>query len=389
MIHIVAGITASYAEEGTTFLFSKIKPNKKMKRKSATMLHGPIVKQNAGIDMSKEKFDVNFQQEFLDGHRRTKSSKKFANTISGINSLITWLNKHKSKDDKIAVRVTVEATGVYHENLVYALHDLTDFDISVVLPNKFCAYKKSLNQKSKTDGLDAFALGMMGLERNLEKWKPFSPKSLSLKQLTRERVRIIEQRTACQNQLHALKAAHDTLPITIKRLKANIAFLQKQQKQVEKQIKEMIKSDSELNRQAQNICEIKGVGLMTFATLVAETNGFAQFTNRGQLVSYSGYDVVEKQSGSSVNGKTRISKKGNRFIRRALYFPSLSASQYDDKCKKLYVRVRDRSGFKMKGSVAVQRKLLLLIYTLFKKNEKYDPNYEQKQKENKQQILVG
>ena len=62
----------------------------------------------------------------------------------------------------------------------------------------------------------------------------------------------------------------------------------------------------------------KGVGLMTVDTIVSETLGFEHVKNVKQLVSYAGYDVVERESGTSVKGKTRISKKGNRYIRKSL-----------------------------------------------------------------------
>ena len=72
-------------------------------------------------------------------------------------------------------------------------------------------------------------------------------------------------------------------------------------------------------------CKIKGIGITTAATIIAETDGFILIKNRSQLISYAGYDVIENQSGSSINGKTKISKKGNKYIRRALHFPALSA----------------------------------------------------------------
>ena len=120
---------------------------------------------------------------------------------------------------------------------------------------------------------------------------------------------------------------------------------------------------------------------MTAITIIAETNGFELITHKSQLVSYAGYDVVERQSGTSVYGKTRISKKGNSHIRRCLYFPALSVVKYNKEFNDLFVRVRDRTQIKMKGYVAVQRKLLVLIYTLYKTNQPYDPEYAQKQEQ--------
>ncbi|HAD13144.1 MAG TPA: IS110 family transposase, partial [Saprospirales bacterium] len=106
-----------------------------------------------------------------------------------------------------------------------------------------------------------------------------------------------------------------------------------------------------------------------------ETDGFALFKNKAQLVSFAGYDVVQRESGTSVKGTTRISKKGNSYIRRALYFPALTAVKYEPQFKDFYQRVFEKSFIKMKGYVAVQRKLLVLIYTLYKKEEPYDPQY--------------
>ena len=121
---------------------------------------------------------------------------------------------------------------------------------------------------------------------------------------------------------------------------------------------------------------INGVGKATVACIAAETFGFNLFYSMGQLTSFVGYDIIENQSGNH-RGKTRISKKGNSHIRKALYFPALNVVRLEVKTfSDLYERVFDRTKIKMKGYVAVQRKLLCLIYTLWKKDEAFDPDYQ-------------
>ena len=126
------------------------------------------------------------------------------------------------------------------------------------------------------------------------------------------------------------------------------------------------------------LCTIKGIGELSAATVIAETNGFALFENQKQLESYAGYDVIENQSGDHV-GKTKISKKGNSHIRRILYMPALNVVTYKVKpFVDLYERVFSKTSIKMKGYVAVQRKLLVILYTLYKKNQKFDNEHQQK-----------
>ena len=257
--------------------------------------------------------------------------------------------------------------------------------MSVVLPNKAKAYAKSLGLKSKTDKIDAQMLGQMGLERNLYRWKAISPQMRTLKQLCRERVNIIEDKTALGNQLHALKSSHQPDDARIERLKERITLCKKQLKAVEKEVKILVKNDDKLSKHVDNISKVKGLGIITIATIFAETDGFNLIGSRKQLVSYAGYDVVQRQSGSSINGKTRISKKGNRFIRRALHFPAIVAVQHDEQLNQFYQRTFEKSYIKMKAYTAIQRKLLLLIYALFKKNEAYDPDFLKKVEDKKLQ----
>ena len=120
---------------------------------------------------------------------------------------------------------------------------------------------------------------------------------------------------------------------------------------------------------------------MTVVTVISETNGFSLIRNYKQLVSYAGYDVVTKDSGTSVRGKPHISGKGNKHIRRVLHFPALTNVKYDEHHKNLYMRIEAKSGIKMKGYTAIQRKLLVLIYTLWKNNEAFDPNYKSKNRD--------
>ncbi|HEX8575754.1 MAG TPA: IS110 family transposase, partial [Flavobacterium sp.] len=100
--------------------------------------------------------------------------------------------------------------------------------------------------------------------------------------------------------------------------------------------------------------------------------------NKKQLTSYAGLDVKEKLSGTSVKGKPTISKKGNRYLRSCLHLPALSTIKWDDNFRDQYVRIVAKHGIKMKGCVAVQRKLLELIYVIYKNKIAYDKDYESK-----------
>lgn len=336
-----------------------------------------VIKQNLGIDISKDDFKACFYQLKANYQNRVKASRTFKNKLTGFKGLVQWIERHCFAD--VQVRITIEATGVYYEQLVYFLNDLQQYHISVVLPNKSKAYVKSLGIKTKTDKVDAQALGQMGLERELDKWQPLSDNFRTIKHLSRERVSLLEEKVALINKLHALNHSYAPQRQVITRLQKRLQLIARQIKVVEKEIKQQIKQEPQLEQRLSKACQVKGLGLITVATIVAETGGFELFSSRKQLTSYAGYDVVERQSGSSVNGKTRISKKGNRFIRRALHCPALTAVRYEPQFKQLYERVYARSAVKMKGLVAVQRKLLLLIYTLFKNNVDYDPNFAQKQ----------
>ncbi|MFT4093808.1 MAG: IS110 family transposase, partial [Niabella sp.] len=120
---------------------------------------------------------------------------------------------------------------------------------------------------------------------------------------------------------------------------------------------------------------------------MAETNGFDLIRNKKQLTSYAELDVKEKQSGTSIKGKPRISKKGNKFLRKSLHMPALAAIRHDDRFKAIFGRLVSRHGIKMKAAVAVQRKLLELMYAVYKKQEKYDKDYLQKQNAEVQEVL--
>ncbi|WP_198170323.1 transposase [Mucilaginibacter arboris] len=92
------------------------------------------------------------------------------------------------------------------------------------------------------------------------------------------------------------------------------------------------------------------------------------------MSSYAGYDVVQRESGTSIKGKTKISKKGNRYIRNALYFPAMVACRYNPVLKENYLRIIQKKTSKMIGQVAIQRKLLALMYTLWKNDTEFIEN---------------
>jgi transposase len=327
-----------------------------------------IIKQSVSADIAKDKFDACFSVLTQEHQVVVKATHKFSNSATGLAEFNKWISKWE--DPGVELVVIMEATGVYYEPLAWAMHQ-QGRQVNVVLANRAKKYFQSLRYKSKNDRLDAKALAYMGAERNLEPWQPLSKQLYLLRKLTREHEHIQQMRCETNNHLHAEAYSMHTAKSTVKRLEKTIALYDKQLKAIRQEIKAVVDADVLLQEKINKINTIKGVGLLTSATIIAETNGFALFTSQKQLVSYAGYEVVENQSGNR-NGKTRISKQGNSHIRRILHMPALHAVRRNvPVCKALFDRLQGKGKKMMLAYVAVQKKLLILIYTLWKKDESW------------------
>lgn len=329
-------------------------------------------KRSVGIDISKDSFTacVCVRKDF---ELIFSPVGKFKNEKQGFNQFLKWVRK--TGKNLSEVNFLMEATGVYYEKLAYHL-DKLKFEVNVVLPNTSKHYFSSLNIKTKTDEVDARVLSQMAVERKHHRWQAPSPVYLELRNLTRYYVQLQEQKTSFGNMEHSKEHSAEALVIVLKMNKQMITHLEKQLLKLRAEIERVCKSDTELWTRVEKLLTIKGVGLITIATILAETFGFAQTINAKQLASYAGYDVVQRESGTSIKGKTRISKKGNRYIRNALYFPAMVACRYNPLLKENYIRIIQKKPSKMVGQVAIQRKLLLLIYSLWKNDSIFDPEYK-------------
>ena len=331
-----------------------------------------VVKQVAGIDVAQKELVVTLGRMLDDFSIELFSYKVFKNNDSGVKLLVDWVNKLTDYD--VPVRYVMEATGVYHQKLAYYLVD-NGCEISIVLPNKISNYIRTLELKTITDKSCSQAIAQFGLERKLDKWA--KPKSIykELQQLTRERNQIVQERSVIKNQIHAEKTESEPNQKSLERMQARIRFLNSQEKEIKADITDIVNKDPDLKQVINNITTIPGVGELTAVIVLAETNGFELIRNKSQLSSYAGLDVKEKQSGTSVKGKPRISKKGNRNLRKSMHLPSLTAVKWDENFKNIYARLISKNGIKMKALVAVQRKILELIYILFKNETVYDKEY--------------
>ena len=334
-----------------------------------------IVKQVVGIDVAQKELVVSLGKMHDDWTPELHANKTFANSPNGFTGLVSWVRK--LAEQAIGVRYVMEATGVYHEPLAYFL-DALGLEVTIVLPSKISNYMKTLSVKSVTDKTAADAIALFGLERKLDLWKKPHPIFKKIRQLTRERGQLIQARTIAKNQLHAEQCEAEPANRTIQRLKKQIAFLNTQVNEIEEELEVLLKSQEQVKRSVKIISSICGIGKLTAATVLAETNGFELVRNKRQLASYAGYDVREKQSGTSVKGKPRISKKGNKYLRKAMHLPALTTIRHDERYKAIYARLVSKHGIKMKAAVAVQRKLLELIYTIYKTGVPYDKNYLKK-----------
>ena len=339
-----------------------------------------VLKEALGIDVSKASLSMCLGSLTNDLSKYFQPREDVANDKQGFRELSSWLKRATKGNEKPIV--VMEATGVYHEGVAQYLYD-KGYKVSVMQSGRVKRYAQSLDQRSKTDALDSKMLSMLGCERDLNIWEPPSPLMQNLKSLSRERSTLIKERSIETNRHQAIESSNYQDKRATNRFKQRMKLLASQLEEIELEMLELTEEDAELSRKLAYPMSAPGISFITAITVVAETSGFALINSGKQLTSYAGYDVVLRDSGN-FNGQTRISKKGNKHIRAVLHMPSMAAIRFNPTMKVFYQRLKPKKVKPIVALVAVQRKMLILMYTLWTNEENYDGEYEQKKAARKQ-----
>lgn len=332
-----------------------------------------FIKAGLGIDIgSKTNYARLYRTDAKTGEAIRMGKRKFPNTPKGNINLLAWIKKKTPEGVKLVI--AMEATGVYHEPLAYYLTE-AKVPVSVVLPNKIKSFTASFNEHSKTDWIDADMIARYAYDRQPKAWSPSTPLMREVKKLSRERQQVIDDVSAAKNRMHAETSSGKPMASILSRYQKHLDLLDAHKLEINAEIDRLCQQDEKLAKMVLQLNSIYGVDTVTSVSILAETDGFRLFTKRSQLVKYAGYDVVEKESGTSVRGKTKISKRGNSHIRNALHFPAMTATRQEGIFLEVYNRVYESTKCKMKALVAVQRKLLTTMYALIKNGTMYQIDY--------------
>ena len=264
-----------------------------------------------GIDIAKLKFNVCLIKQ--DGKLKHKV---FTNTTAGFEQLREWL----SRQGVGQVHACLEATGTYGEALSLFLHQ-AGHTVSVINPAAIKAFAQSRLSRTKTDRVDAELIARFTQAQEPPAWTPLPAEVRELQALVRRLESLIEMRVMEENRLSS-GITVDSVRQSVEEL---LAHLNEQIKRTEELIRQHINNHPGLKRQSELLDSIPGIAETTAALLLSEVTDIKQYRSARQVAAYAGLVPRERQSGSSVRGRTRLSKIGNARLRRALYWPAITA----------------------------------------------------------------
>jgi len=316
----------------------------------------------AGIEVSSQELLVALRRE-----EQTLPLKSFPNTAVGHRAVARYLVRKKA-----VVRVCLESTGVYGLDLALWLHKQAGLEVMVANPRAVRHFANALMQRSKTDPLDAVMLLEFAARMPFQCWQPPSTPVLHLCAVARRLEAITGICTAEKNRLHAATVAQAWPAVIRQDLRRSIAFHERASARLAAKALQIIAADPVLQERFEFLDSVPGIASASAIALLAELTLLSPDLDVRQWVASAGIDPREHSSGSSVHKKTRISKAGNRHLRRALYMPALVAVQFDPHLRAFYQRLLAHGKAKLQALVAVMRKLLHAIFGMFKHRQPYD-----------------
>jgi transposase len=314
-----------------------------------------------GIDIAKLKFNVCLIN--LNGKLKHKV---FPNTSAGFEQLTQWLNKQGVE----RVHGCLEATGTYSEPLALFLHE-TGQRVSLINPAATKAFAASRLSRTKTDRVDAELIARFCQAQEPPPWTPPTREVRELQALVRRLESLIEMRVAEENRL----SSGITVEIVRQSVEAHLTYLNQEIKRTEELVRHHINTHPTLKQQSQLLDSIPGIAETTAAMLLSEVTDIKQYRSARQVAAYAGLVPRERQSGSSLRGRARLSKIGNARLRRALYFPAITALRCSPYFQAWAKGLQERGKCKMSVICAVMRKLVHLAYGVLKNGKPFDPEW--------------
>ncbi len=294
------------------------------------------------------------------------------NEPEGFEELKGWLTKHRITVEKAVF--CLEATGVYGEALCYYLCS-RGFRVAVEPPLKV---KRAFQQSAhKNDTVDARQIAEYGhrFYDELSWWTPPAAVLEQVRVLLTAREQFTSQKIANLNALKALERKIITTRIAIQAYEQAIARLTQNIKEIDQEIKRLVKQDDSFNRMITAITSTPGIGMLLAANLVVMTSGFARTQNHKKIASYTGISPIEHSSGTSVYRHPRSRRYGPSRMRKLLYLAAMSVSTHDPNFRRYYLRKVAEGKPKRLVLNNIANKLLKVVCALVRSQSVYIPNY--------------
>ncbi|MGR0481287.1 MAG: IS110 family transposase [Candidatus Electronema sp. V4] len=320
-----------------------------------------------GIDVAKAKLDCCLLLDEAGGKRKTKV---VPNSKAGIAILLEWTAKQNVLASDL--HAIMEATCVYHEQAALSLIEAGAV-VSVINPAQTRSLGRGLAVRTKTDKVDSFVLARCGALLKPEAWLPPPPEARMLSSLLTRRDAVAEDLRREKNRLEKAEAA-DTPPRVLQSILDAVSFHAAELKRLQQAVDDHIDSHSSMKQDMKLLTTIPAVGPQTGSKMLAVMKA-RHFQAAEQLAAYLGLVPVERQSGSSVLGRPRLSKTGPAKLRAVLYMAAVVALRHNPHVKAVYDRLLARGKSKMSALGAAMRKLVHLCFGVLKTRLPYQPNY--------------
>ena len=317
-----------------------------------------------GIDVSKRKLDV----ACLDLRDKVKS-RVFSNDEAGHAALKSWLLDRGARVDN--THICMESTGPYSEPPAIALAD-AQWKVSVVNPARPKAFAETTGARNKTDKADAALLARFCAKLTPERWQP---PALELRKLRALVVRLQALKDMHLQESNRLEGEEFVgQEVSIKSIREHLSWLSARIAELEREIDDHIDSNPTLKRDAELMTSVPGVGTTTVAKVLAYAGDIRRFSSAKALSAFIGVTPRQKQSGTSVRGRTMISRAGHACLRSALFMPAMVALRHNPTIKAFGERLRG-NGMANKAVVgASMHKLVQILYGVVRSGLPFDPS---------------